>query len=595
MEMPIRKDVTLQFSADILNALPSVIYVLNLEGDMLYSNMLGYEFLTRLGAERIFDTLDLTQVIEQRTTRLAYLIEIENFKYIVNATPIYNGMNMTGVICEVNELSLYLGSFSEQLQLYKTSIDDLQTIFDNSFDVLYVSDGEGRTLRASSACEALWGKKPEELIGKTVHELEEEGVYSPSATRLALEQGKKVQIIQKTKTGRRLMVISTPIRDVTGKIVRVVNASKDITEIQELEQELQQLKGIIEGYKQQLAIFQKNEISTNKQLIYRSKAMGDIMATLSKIALVDSTVLITGESGVGKEVVANYIHQFGMNSNNPLIKVNCAALPESLLESELFGYAPGAFTGAHRNGRAGMFELANNGTLFLDEIGDMPLGLQAKLLRVVQEKQIMRLGGQKSISVNVRIIAATNQNLFEKIHEGLFRKDLYYRLNVIPIVIPSLHERKEDILPLINHFLNECSTRFNRKMTLSSEALSVFEKYLWPGNVRELQNIIERVVVTSDSLVIGVENLPQQMREIHCKKFFEMNREVRDVEVNRILPLKTAEKLMEGQLIELAARESRTIEEIARKLGVNQSTVSRKLQKLGCKLAFGNAEMHDER
>lgn len=565
---------------EVMHELPCALCVFDSSGTLLFANALGRDILSKLDTDEFLRTVDMEQVVAQRKTLLGHVVDIQGQRYVMHVAPVSRDANMTHILFLIDELSIYHGLLSEEMKSYKTTIDDLQTIFDNSYDVLYVSDGEGRTLRASSACEALWGKKPDELIGRTVFELEKEGVYSPSATRLALERGKKVQIVQQTSTGRRLMVVSTPIRDVSGKIVRVVNASKDITEIHELEQELHQLKGIVEGYRQQLAKWQENASASGGQLIHRSKAMGEVMSSLAKIALVDSTVLITGESGVGKELAANYIHHTGMNADKPLIKVNCAAIPESLLESELFGYESGAFTGASRNGRAGLFELANEGTLFLDEIGDMPLGLQSKLLRVLQDKEIMRIGGRKSIPVNVRILAATNQDLWSKVNQGLFRKDLYYRLNVIPVVIPALRERKEDILPLANHFLDLYGHRFNRRITLSAEVLSIFEDYSWPGNIRELQNIIERVAVTSESSVIAVESLPKQMRDASGAPASRPGSgPVRDVEVYRAIPLKDAEKLMETQLIELAARESRTLEEIAQKLGVNQSTISRKLQK----------------
>ena len=376
------------------------------------------------------------------------------------------------------------------------------------------------------------------------------------------------------------MVVSTPIRNVDGKIIRVVNASRDITEIQELEEEINRMSMMIEGYRRQLSDAQLSLAKNGNQLIYRSKAMSKIVSMLYKIAVVDSTVLITGESGVGKEVIANEIHQLSFRKDQPLIKINCAAIPESLLESELFGYEQGAFTGATKHGKAGLFELANEGTLFLDEIGDMPLSLQAKLLRVLQEGEIMRIGGQKPIKINVRIIAATNQDLPAKIEKKEFREDLYYRLNVIPIDIPPLRKRREDIVPLIQYFLKIFSESFHVKKTFSKRVTDVLEKYDWPGNVRELKNVVERMIVTSDSKEIGIDNIPKYILD-SIETPYHPSHQRSAIEIHEIMPLKQAVAQVESQLISMVAQESSNLYEIAKRLGVNQSTISRKMQKYG--------------
>ncbi|WP_382392850.1 sigma-54 interaction domain-containing protein [Lentibacillus juripiscarius] len=469
----------------------------------------------------------------------------------------------------------------QEVELYQTAIDDLQAIFDNSYDVLYVADGKGKTLRVSSACQVLWGEEPEDLIGKSVYELEEKGIFQPSATRIALEQGKKVHIIQRTKEGRTLMVVSTPIRDSEDNITRVVNASRDMTESHKLEEELNEMKMLIDGYRNQLS---RPGTNSQDKLIYRSRSMNDIISILPRLGTVDSTVLITGDSGVGKEVVANYIHENSPGDDNPFIKINCASIPEALLESELFGYEQGAFTGAGKKGKAGLFELANEGTLFLDEIGDMPLQLQGKLLRVLQEGEFMRIGGQKPIHVKVRIIAATNQNLEEKIKENLFRRDLFYRLNVIPIDIPPLRDRKEDIFPLIQHFLEGFSSKFNMKKVLSQDVINLLEEYSWPGNVRELKNIVERIVVISNSQEINLETIPSYIKDSFVKQkksplIFHEDRGSNGSE--SIIPLKEAVMQTESHFIQRAARQCSNLTQMAQLLGVNQSTVSRKMQKYG--------------
>jgi Nif-specific regulatory protein len=260
-------------------------------------------------------------------------------------------------------------------------------------------------------------------------------------------------------------------------------------------------------------------------IIGHSKPMQDVFSIISKIAPSSVTVLLLGESGTGKELVARAIHEAGNRKEKPFVKVNCAALPETLLESELFGHERGAFTGAHAT-RTGRFELADNGTIFLDEIGEMPLALQAKMLRVLQEKQFERIGGSKTFDVDVRIIAATNVSLDKAVARGQFRADLYYRLNVVPIILPPLRERREDIPVLFNHFLGMSNERNAKKLSLTSELLDFLVSYPWPGNVREMQNLVERMVILAESerltladltpdILGSVRDRPEEIKRLH--------------------------------------------------------------------------------
>ncbi len=311
-----------------------------------------------------------------------------------------------------------------------------------------------------------------------------------------------------------------------------------------------------------------------KQFIVHSKCMQELIQTAIRIAKVDSTVLIQGESGVGKELIADLIHANGMRRNGPLIKINCGAIPENLLESEFFGYKPGAFSGASRKGKIGLFELANGGILFLDEIGDMPLNLQVKLLRVIQDKEITRVGGVQPIKVDIRILTGTNRNLSEMIRKGMFRQDLYYRLNVVPIHVPPLRERREDIPVLTNYFMDY----FNKKYLTNScrkqivpEVIDCFMEYDWPGNVRELENLIERLIVTTASPIITTGDLPLNLTNSHISQL--------DTDVN--MTLKDAVEDTERKLIQNAYSRYKSTYEIAQVLEVNQSTVVRKAAKYG--------------
>ncbi|MFD2682472.1 sigma-54 interaction domain-containing protein [Bacillus seohaeanensis] len=456
---------------------------------------------------------------------------------------------------------------------------DLQAVFESSFDVIYVADGEGTTLRVSAAAEKMWGVKPEELVGKKAFEHEQKGFFTPSVVSLVLEKKEKVQAIQTTKTGRRLLVVGTPIKDEDGSILRVVNTSRDITEETELKQEIQNVKSLMEGYRTELEELREKE-KQESTIIYNSKAMDNVCVLAKKVSKTNATVLITGESGVGKEVIASYIHQNSERKTKPFIKVNCGALPESLLESELFGYEPGSFTGALHKTKRGMFELAHKGTIFLDEIGEIPVNLQVKLLRVLQEKEFHRLGGSSPIKVDVRILAATNQNLVKNVENGKFRQDLYYRLHVIPIHIPPLRERKEDILPLSLDFLTTYNEKFQQNKRISNEAMKAISSYDFPGNVRELQNLIERLSILSEQDEITNYDLPSEFQRKHEIAHL--------VEVNDILPLKEAQWLVEKELLLLTKKRYGTTTKMAKALGVNQSTISRKLQQY----AIGHDSMH---
>lgn len=245
----------------------------------------------------------------------------------------------------------------------------------------------------------------------------------------------------------------------------------------------------------------------NQEIIAKDETTLAAMLLANRVASMDTTVILLGETGVGKEVMARYIFQHSQRAKNSFIKVNCGAIPENLIESELFGYEGGAFTGANKNGKIGLFELANNGTLFLDEIGELPKDMQVKLLRALQEQEIMRVGGTKPVKINVRIIAATNRNLEEMVKDGTFREDLYYRLTVFPISIPPLRMRKKDIIPLALSFLKKLNQKYQMKKYFTDLSMQLLHEYDWPGNIRELKNIVERAIIISPADAIKPENL----------------------------------------------------------------------------------------
>lgn len=314
-----------------------------------------------------------------------------------------------------------------------------------------------------------------------------------------------------------------------------------------------------------------------------SPKMQEVISQVKKLAHTDATILIEGESGVGKEGIAQLIHLLSNRSKGPYIKLNCGAIPETLVESELFGYAPGAFTGAERGGKKGVFEEANGGTLFLDEVGELPIASQVKLLHVLQERTFKKIGETKTYSVDIRIVAATNRRLEEDVDAGRFRKDLYYRLCVLPIEIAPLRERKEDIEPLTLHFLSKFQNKYGVRKTVSASVIQAFLEYGWPGNVRQLEHVIERLVLLTEQAEIGYFELPKELRTVEYPLAIEGGvRTVPDsekpIQINQIIPLKEATSFVEKELLRMARKISTSTYEIADMLGVDQSTVSRKLK-----------------
>ncbi|WP_096190920.1 sigma-54 interaction domain-containing protein [Neobacillus soli] len=371
--------------------------------------------------------------------------------------------------------------------------DILKQILDYSSDEIFVLDGEQRIIYVNSACERHYGLKPADVMGKYNLELFEKGYWKPSIVPLVFKEKEPVTIKQTTYIGAELLTTAVPILNEKDEIDLVVITS----------QELQNYKSI-KSEKEKSPI---NSAGLNP--ITNCENMKNILKMCEKIAKVDSTILIQGESGTGKGVLAQYIHDSSKRSEKTFLKINCAALPEDLLESELFGYGEGAFTGASKYGKKGLLEVADQGTLFLDEIGEMPLSLQAKLLQVIQEKQFIPIGKNELKKVDVRIIAATNRDLVEMVKMNTFREDLFYRLNIIDIHLPPLRERREDIVPLTYNFLYKFNKKYEMNKIISKECQDIFHLYSWPGNIRQLENVLERLVVTSEANIITKDDLPE--------------------------------------------------------------------------------------
>ncbi|MGM7719659.1 sigma-54 interaction domain-containing protein [Metabacillus sp. Hm71] len=381
------------------------------------------------------------------------------------------------------------------------TLETLLKILDYSSDEIFVLDGEKRILYVNQVCERHYGLKPADVIGKYNVDLFEKGYWKPSIVPEVYKRKKPCYMKQQTYIGAELLTSAIPLLNDSGEIELVVITATET-------QTYKMIKANEAGGESE-STQEKRETGS---IITNSGKINRILTFCEKVAPTDSTILIQGESGTGKGVLAHYIHRISKRKNGPFLTINCAAIPEELLESELFGYSKGAFTGANKAGKAGLIEATEGGTVFLDEIGEMPLALQAKLLQVIQDKQFIPIGGSEMKKVDIRIIAATNQNLVEMVNDKRFREDLFYRLNVIDIHLPPLRDRKEDIIPLTYNFLNKFNKKYHENKVISEECLNILIHYSWPGNVRQLENLIERLVVISDS-VIQVGDLPEMITE----------------------------------------------------------------------------------
>lgn len=435
--------------------------------------------------------------------------------------------------------------------------------FEASYDGLHILDKYGNTLYINDACTRIEGTSKEEVQRKNIRTLITEGVYSQSVTLMVLEQKAPVTITQTAINGKEVLCTGTPVFGEDGEVEIVIVNSRDLTELSNLRHELSLQQYQLENL--------KLEHKKYSSMIANSSVMQKILRTALSIAKVDSSVLITGESGVGKGVLARFIHDNGSRAAAPFVKVDCSSIPESLIESELFGYEKGAFTGADQNGKEGLLELADGGTVFLDEIGEMPLSMQPKLMRAIQDLEIMPVGGKTTRKINVRFVAATNINLEEAVKEKKFRADLFYRLNVVPVKIPPLRERRDDILPLIHQMVEKINHKYQMNKSLDRETFDCMVSYEWPGNVRQLENTVERVMVSTDSSVIRKDDLPaelllaqdnvQETIKLDGKKYKEL--------------LARYDK----SLLEAAIAQEGSIPKAAKYLGIDATTIRRKLDR----------------
>ena len=454
--------------------------------------------------------------------------------------------------------------------------EELKELLNYYYGNIFVVDGKGKIIYANASAAESVGSTIDDITGKNCQEMEMEGYYDKSVALDAIRKKKRVLSVYKTRIGLNVVCSANPILDECGNVTRVVVFSQDEALMREIMNDVEEERKKNISIQQTLSYIQEKMACQN--IVSSSPEMERLFKMLLNVARTDTTVTIYGESGTGKEVLANFVHQNSMRSNKPFIPINCAAIPAELMEAEFFGYEKGSFTGANREGKAGLFEMADHGTIFLDELGEMPLSLQSKLLRVLESGEVKRIGSSKTIKTDVRIIAATNRNLTKMVDEKTFREDLYYRLNVIPVNIPPLRERPEDIEALSEHFLNEFNRKYGRNVEISEDVLNKFKKYTWPGNIRELKNEIERYVVTEGqvSSVLN-DNIRHSMTDVNIK--FTNSNISKNITVKNI-PLKEVMDRYEIEYIRHVIDDCEGVmTEAAKRLGIHRSALYKKIDK----------------
>ena len=439
-------------------------------------------------------------------------------------------------------------------------LNEFKEIIDLAYDEIFIYDANYKVVYVNRACERHYGMKPEQLMGKDFWELANDDCWFPSVLPKVYEEKRRITIKQTSYLGVHITTTAVPVLDEKGDIRFVVMSVRDQMFELDLIREQMEKEWTLDSSEA------KVEKEKKTRLIHRSPEMNAILLMVERIAKVDSTILIQGESGTGKGVMSRVIHEKSKRNERAFLTINCAAIPEDLLESELFGYTEGAFTGAKKGGKQGLIEMAHKGTLFLDEIGELSMRLQSKLLHVIQEREFIPVGGREAKTVDVRIIAATNRKLIEMVKEKGFREDLYYRLNVLELEIPPIREREEDILALSQYYLNHFNHKYERNCVMSEDLRHFFLGYKWPGNVRQLENTIERLVLTANEDKLLVEDLPRRFQRDEDRKL--------SVAKN----YEDAKTLFEIELVGQLYSQFDSSRKLADRLGVSQTKASRMIR-----------------
>jgi PAS domain S-box-containing protein len=565
----------------IFNATNNGLIIIDNNRTILSSNEKVFEILGMKKQEirgksisLFFPEIDkmVSRILKNKDDILGEQITEQGISIILNISTIKEKDSFLGIVVSFQQTILFEQA-AKKLEFYKLQNKELNAIFQSVYDALWVCDGQGYVININRASEKLNKIRKQDVIGKKVDELIQKGMFDKSVTTQVLKKKKQVTIVQYIKkTKRKILATGTPVFNESGEISLVVVNSRDLTSLNIIKEKLE--KSLEESDRLRDALQEMNLQEISKQdVIGESKAIQSVLKIALKLSHMEiSNILLLGESGTGKGLMAKFIHKNSKRKNKIFMQINCAALPDNLLEAELFGYEKGAFTGARSHGKPGLIELAENGTLFLDEIGELPLVLQSKLLKYFDDQMVMRIGGIKPRKIDCIIITATNRNLESRVKQKLFRQDLFYRINTFTITIPPLRERPEDIFDIVTHYLNKYNKQFQAHKKISLEAFSMIQKYNFPGNVRELKNIIKKGVVLSDSKYL----------DEHLLKDFRLTTEIINPfnpdEVN-VFNFKNAMMAYEKDILLHMLKICRTTRQIAKKMGIDHSTVVRKLKK----------------
>lgn len=568
----------------ILNASSNAVIATDSEGVIVFANDQARKRIGSNGRElfgaRVGDRLPVSGPYVMKCLRtgkpqLGIYINAQNSDLVLNITLLRENGRVTGAVCSFQDMERFESSL-RKLESYQSINRQLNAIFESSSDGIWVCDGQGKVIRVNEASEKLNGIKGRSVVGKNVADLVARGLFDRSVTLEVLETKRQVSVVQYMKrTGKILLATGTPVFDEEGDIFLVVVNERDMTQLNAVREQLEQSRMVTEKFRAELAEISALEMK-QQDVVAESDSMRQVLRIALKLSQLEaSNILILGESGTGKGLLAKFIHMKGKRQSKPFIQINCAALPETLLEAELFGYEKGAFTGAREQGKAGLFELAQGGTLFLDEIGDLPLSVQAKLLKYLDDHEVMRLGGLKARRIDCTVLAATNRDLEAWSKNKLFRQDLYYRLNTFTLRIPPLRERTEDIFELANHFLHKYNKSYRLRKRITSEGLDALQSHLFPGNVRELKSILKKAMLMSDTDVLdefiisglgsGTERPDGETGGVK-REFRGLTEEVDAVE---------------REILRKAMGVCKSTRDLARRLGISQATVVRKLKKHG--------------
>ncbi len=449
----------------------------------------------------------------------------------------------------------------------------IEQLCDTFRDAICVTDREGVVVLVNKRHAELTGIPKEKMTGSRIQDMVQNGIFDVVLNPRIVETGQKVSSVQNLFNGRTLLLDGHPVKDASGHVAYVVTVIRDVTALTELREEVMAQKELLETFQ----TLSSDGITGNQYpRVVQSQAMQRLYAEAVAIAETDATVLLQGETGVGKDVVARHIHRKSQRADAPFVKVDCGSIPENLIETELFGYVPGSFSGASKSGKAGLVEAASSGTLFLDEIGELPMTMQSRLLRVLQDWEVMRVGATRPKKVDVRVIAATNKDLEKEVAKGAFRSDLYYRLKVAVLNIPPLRSRRADILPLAQSFLTYYAKKYHKNIHLSEEAEHILQGHSWPGNVRELENLVQGLVVTCKHGSIEARNLsgirPAAMHDDKDSAFALPSIEGRS--------LKSIMKEVETAVIEKGMKQYGSISELSRHFQMDRSTIFRKVKEI---------------